>query len=73
MFEKLNQTAAIAARDGVEIAIKSLESRIKIKLDDVNPSAKDYFVAQQKEDRAAIAQLRRMSADLHKRVFDAAS
>lgn len=71
MLHKLSQVAAIAVRDGVDAAIRNLEERIKIKLDGVNEQAKDYFVAQQKHNRAALIQLHALRAELHKRAFDA--
>ena len=71
MLEKLNQTAAIAARDGIQSAIETIERRIKIKLDDINQAARDYFVAQLKADKTALEQLKALRAQMHKRVFDA--
>lgn len=71
MLEKLSQTAAIAARDGIESAIGGLEQRIKIKLDDINPAAREYFVERLKQDKAAIQQLKKLRAEIHGRVFDA--
>lgn len=71
MIETLNQAAAVAARDGVEAGIARIEARIKIKLDGINEAAKGYFVAQLKEDKAALTQLYAFRAELNKRVFDA--
>ena len=71
MIETLNQAAAIAARDGVELGIANIEARIKIKLNDINEAAKDYFAQQMKADKVALAQLKAFRAELNKRAFDA--
>lgn len=71
MIETLNQAAAIAARDGVERAIANIEARIKIKLNDINDAAKEYFALQMTDDKSALEQLHAFRAELHKRVFDA--
>lgn len=67
----LNQTAAIAARDGVERGIANIEDRIKLKTDGINEAAKEYFVKRMKAYKAALEQLIALRGELNKRVFDA--
>lgn len=70
-IEKLNQRAALLAREGVERGIASLETSLKIKLDNVPDDQKNYFKEQRKDERAALDQLVALRAALNKRAFDA--
>lgn len=71
MLSRLNQVAVIAACDAISAAIQNIELRIKIKLDDLQPSVRAYFEARLAEDKQAIEGLNRLRADLHARGFQA--
>ena len=71
-IESMTQIAAIAARDGLELAIKEQERLIGgdeewLKKND----HADYFKKQKEDRKKAIEQLKRLRAELHGRVFDA--
>lgn len=69
MLTKLNQTAAIYARNGLDHAIKELETLLKINTKEWEQA--EYFEEKKAEYKKSIRQLEWLRAELHGRVFDA--
>ena len=71
-IDHLTQLAAMAARDGIELAIKEQEKLIAGDEDWWKKNDHAEYFKKQKEDRKnAIEQLKRLRAELHGRTFDA--
>ena len=70
-LDTLNQSAAIAARDGVERGIAVLEARLKVDIKLIHVDVQDYFRKQRTQDLAGLEQLKKLRGELNRRVFDA--